>query len=68
MKWGYTGEQDLFVARACFELLCRVHDVEPAKKLKHYFPDVKSPLINFVDILIDCIQIKDFEMLKEFKK
>lgn len=55
MKWGYKGERDLFVARLCFEMLCRCEGTQEVKKIRNHFKDVKSPLINYIDILCDLI-------------
>ena len=66
MKWGYESEHDLFVARACFEMLCRSDSVDLAKKMRQQFKDIKNtPILNYVVILIDSILIKDFDLLKE---
>jgi hypothetical protein len=60
MKWGYQGEKDLFVARACFEMLIRSENTESAKKVRSQFKEIASPIMNFVDILIEIIGVKDF--------
>ncbi|TNV76589.1 hypothetical protein FGO68_gene17048 [Halteria grandinella] len=67
MKQGYgEAEQDLFLARAMLELISRTEQFSLAIKLrKDYFPQVRSPIVNFVEMLPEIIQMKDFGLLKE---
>jgi hypothetical protein len=65
MKNGYQSEADLFVARAQLSLIARCDSVELAKKIRTFYPEMKSPLLNLVDMIMELILIKDFGMFKE---
>jgi hypothetical protein len=67
MKQAYPDtELDLFVARAMLELLSRSDNFDlPRRFRKQYFPTVKSPILNLVDMLPELIDIKDFNLYKE---
>ena len=61
MKHGYQNtESDLFVARAILELICRSENFELAKRLRKLFPEVKSPIVNFAELLPELIELEDF--------
>jgi hypothetical protein len=64
IKQGYEKtEGDLFVARAQLELMSRSDDLELRRRLREeYFPSLKSPLLNFVDMLPEVIELKDFAL------
>lgn len=68
MSWGYMGEQDLFFARAVLEMLCREDSLHLPRKLKkklhEEFPHIKSSILNYLDILMDAIEISDLELAK----
>jgi hypothetical protein len=67
LKQAYPDtELDLFVARAMLELLSRSDNFDlPRRFRKQYFPSVKSPILNLVDLLPELIDIKDFNLYKE---
>ncbi len=65
MKNGYRAEHDMFVARAQLELMARCETPDLSKKLRSYYPDMKSPLLNFIDMLYEIILIKDFQLFKD---
>jgi len=67
MKQAYPDtELDLFVARAMLELLSRSDNFDlPRRFRKQFFPTVKSPILNLVDMLPELIDIKDFNLYKE---
>jgi hypothetical protein len=59
-------EGDLFVARAMLELYARTDDFSiPQRLRKEYFSDLHSPLLNFVDMLPELIDLKDFGLYKD---
>ena len=59
-------EGDLFVARAMLELYARSDNFSLPQKLRQeYFGDLRSPLLNFVDMLPDLIDMKDFALFKD---
>lgn len=60
MAHGYESEKDLFVAMATLDMLARTNDFSMSLGIRKAFPDVKSPLMNFVDMVFDVIKIKDF--------
>ena len=70
MKSGYASEQDLFVTRLCFEVLIRNQKdktgIQQVSQIKQAFPEMKSLLFNFVDILIDTIEVQDCTLLKQY--
>ena len=46
------------------ELISRTDNFDLARRLrKEYYPAIKSPLINFVDMLPDVIFVQDFGLL-----
>jgi len=64
---GYETELDLFFTRACLDMLLRSTDL---KKVRYLHDNAKShcgasPLLNFVEWLIECIEAKDFELAKK---
>mmetsp|Transcript_33937 Transcript_33937/g.25010 ORF Transcript_33937/g.25010 Transcript_33937/m.25010 type:complete len:116 (-) Transcript_33937:2312-2659(-) len=67
MKWGYKGEQDLFVVRATLELLARDSNVDVARRFFEGFPweGERTLLMNFVVLLLDAMEVKDFNFYKE---
>ena len=67
---GYSQtETDMFVARAMLELIARCDNFELALRLrKEYFSDVHSPIINFVEMLPEVIDIGVFGLLQELIK
>lgn len=65
MEHGYSSERDLFIATATLDMLARTSDFSLSLRIRKAFPDVKSPLLNFIDMLYDIIKIKDFGLLKE---
>ena len=73
MKNGYHSEKDLFVARLCLEILIRFRNEQKCgdkvKLIQGVFcngdPDIKnSPLMNFITLIIESIQVQDFEFYK----
>lgn len=59
-------ESDLFVARAMLELYSRTDDFSLPRRLrKDYFAELQSPLLNFVDMIPELIELKDFGLYKE---
>jgi hypothetical protein len=59
-------EGDLFVARAILELYARTDNFSIPQKLRNeHFADVHSPLLNFVDMLPELIDLKDFGLYKD---
>ena len=61
-----NSEGDLFVARAMLELMSRTENfVLPLRLRKEYFASLSSPLLNFVDMLPDVIELKDFMLYKD---
>lgn len=70
MKQGYEKtESDLFVARAQLELISRSENHQLAKSLrKNYYQQLQSPLLNFVDMLPEVIEMKDFAIFQMLLK
>ena len=66
MQTGYASEQDLFVARACIEMLIKSTEVEKTRKIRaHFASQPQTPILNFVDMLIECIELDEFELVKQ---
>ena len=69
MKAGYESEQDLFVARACIDMLQRSKEISKAKAIRDHFKEIKdadgapSPILNFVDFLIVGIEYEEIELI-----
>lgn len=69
MKHGNKGEVDLFVARAYLDFLARCDTPETARRLIRHFDDVaKTPLLRFVGMLEELINVGDFGLLKSVKQ
>jgi len=67
-KFGYKSEEDLFVTRACLELLSRENTIENARKLHESYPyEQEKPTLmrNFMSLLLDGMEVKDFNFFKE---
>ena len=59
-------EGDLFVARAMLELYSRTDNFSlPQRLRKEYFAELHSPLLNFVDMLPELVELKDFGLYKD---
>jgi len=70
MKSGYKGEQDLFVARLCFEVLIRNYKdnsgvTQVATILKAFPEHEQRPLMTFCTMLCESIGLKDFDFMKQ---
>ena len=70
MKSGYKNEQDLYVARLCFEVLIRNHKDQTGVKMVQLvvnaFPDqIERPVVTFCRVLCDVFPTKDFEFFKQ---
>lgn len=79
MVHGYQSEQDLFVARACLDMLLRSTDLAKTRAIREHFSDVKdssgaeSPLLQFIEFLIEAIDLDEFRLVaqmanNDFKK
>ena len=65
MQTGYASEQDLFVARACIEMLIKSTELEKTRKIRaHFASQPETPILNFVDMLIECIELGEFDLVK----
>jgi hypothetical protein len=64
IKQGYERtEADLFVARAQLELMSRTDNLALPRRLRReYYSAMKSPILNFVDMLPDVIEMKDYAL------
>lgn len=67
MQTGYQSEQDLFVARACIEMLIKSQEIDKTRTLREYFREkvVQTPLLTFVDFLIEALELQEFELVKQ---
>ena len=69
MKNGYKGEADLFIARTYLDFLARCDTPETARRFRKNFENVPvTPLLRFVGMLDELIDIGDFELLKQTKE
>ena len=70
IKQGYEkSETDLFVARAQLDLMSRTENFDLPRRLrKEYFASLKSPLLNFVDMLPEVLEMKDFGLFQDLIK
>lgn len=66
MTTGYDSERDLFVTRACLDMLIKSPDTTKAKAVMDYFRDTiaDSPLLNFLELFIECIEMGEADMIK----
>ena len=64
IRQGYEKtEADLFVARAQLELMSRTDNLELPRRLRReHFAALKSPILNFVDMLPEVIEMKDYAL------
>lgn len=66
MRNGYESEQDIFVARACLEMLIKSTDLGQTRAIRQHFKGLKqTPILNFVDFLVECIEMKEFGLVKQ---
>ena len=67
MQTGYTSEQDLFVARACIEMLIKSPDLAKTRALREHFRNsvAQTAILTFVDFLIEAIECNEFELVKQ---
>jgi hypothetical protein len=71
MIHGYQSEQDLFVARACLDMLLRSTDLSKTRAIRDHFTDVKdssgaeSPLLQFIEFLIEAIELEEFKLVNQ---
>ena len=71
MQAGYQSEQDLFVARACLDMLQRGSDSSKARAIRQHFKDVKgpdgspSPILSFVEFLFEAVELGEFDMVNQ---
>ena len=71
MIHGYQSEKDLFVARACLDMLLRSTDLTKTRAIRVHFSDVKdssgadSPLLQFVEFLIEAIELEEFRLVNQ---
>ena len=59
MQTGYASEQDLFVARACLEMLIKTTEIEKTRTLREHFRNSvpQTPLLTFLDFLLEAIEV-----------
>ena len=66
MQTGYESEKDLFVARACLDMLIKSKEVENARRIRQHFAELpQSVVLNFVDFVIECVDCGEYELLKQ---
>jgi len=66
MATGYASEQDLFVARACLEMLIKSQEIGKTRALRQYFKgQPQTPILNFIDTLIECLELEEFGLIKQ---
>ena len=71
MQAGYESEQDLFVARACLDMLQRTTDLSKARAIRQHFKNVTgpdgspSPILSFLEFLFEAVELGEFEMVEQ---
>ena len=66
METGYASEQDLFVARACIEMLIKSPELSKTRQLREHFRSMpQTLLLTFVDILIECVECDEYAIVKQ---
>ena len=67
IKHAYPDtDGDLFVARAMLELYARTDNFDLPRRLrKQYFAELKSPILNFLDMLPELFELRDFALFKD---
>mmetsp|Transcript_5024 Transcript_5024/g.3461 ORF Transcript_5024/g.3461 Transcript_5024/m.3461 type:complete len:95 (+) Transcript_5024:543-827(+) len=45
-------------------MLTRFQDNEKAKNIRRAYKDIKTPLMNFMDVLFEALDTEDFELLE----
>ena len=58
IKRGYKSEEDLFIARACLEFYAR-GELEKGLQVRQAFASVKSPLLNFAEMLAEVLKMNN---------
>ena len=66
MREGYASEQDLFIARACFDMLIKSTELEKTRAIRNNFKNApQTQILTFVDFMIECIECEEFELIKQ---
>ena len=66
MQEGYASEQDLFVARACLDMLIKSTELEKTRAIRAHFASTpQTLLLTFIDFLVECIELEEFETVKQ---
>ena len=54
------------MVRACLEMLIKSTDLAKTRAIRNHFSGMaNSQLLNFLDFLIECIELEEFEMVKQ---
>lgn len=76
LQCGLRGEVDLFVAQAVLQILCRKKTKTASACFFHYAekhpgiqgePPYKLPLLNFIWLLLMCLEVKKVSFLDRFR-
>lgn len=63
---GYASEQDLFVARACLDMLIKSTEIEKTRAIRAHFSNTpQTQMLNFIDFLIECVECEEYEIVKQ---
>ena len=67
IKQGYQSEPDMFVARACLDMLIRSEDLSKTDYILGQFKEElgSSPLLHAVEFVIEGLRAGDFEFIKK---
>ena len=61
----YSSEHDLLITSATLDMLARTDDFSLSLGIRKAFNLKATPILNFLDMLYEVIQIKDFGLLKD---
>jgi len=51
------------VVRACLDMASRCPNFEKVSYIRNSFPDMRSPLLNLVDLVLECVLAKEFDFI-----
>ena len=67
IEYGYDSEKDLFIARACLDMLIKSKDLDKTRAIRNHFRTSvgNSALLNFIDFLIEALGLQEFGLIKQ---
>jgi tetratricopeptide (TPR) repeat protein len=66
IEYGYESERDLFLTRACLDMLVKSKEIEKAVTIREHFRSTveQTPLLNFLDFFLECLKLGELGLIK----